>query len=61
MNKKENRQRPKSDPDSVEFSDRLLTNLADVKKIDHNMEIFHQRIRIYFLKEGKSSTKAKKV
>lgn len=45
---------------TVEFSDRLLTNLADVKKIDHNMEIFTRELESIFFKEGKSSTKTKK-
>ena len=33
---------------TVEFSDRLLSNLADVKKTDHNMEIFTRKLESIF-------------
>ena len=32
----------------VEFSDKLLSNLADVKKTDHNTEIFTRELESIF-------------
>lgn len=55
--KKETRKRPKSDSDSGVFR-QTLKQFGWCQENRPQYGDFHQRIRIYFLKEGKSNEKS---